>query len=290
MTSDTGNAAHSSVAPIQAEIIQSLGVADGFDAYRELAHRSQFLADYLQASGLRHFVVGISGGIDSLVAGLLARSAISMLHERGHVNAGLIAARLPYGKQMDADDAIECMDLLEPEQMLTVDIKPAADMLMQGLTQQGIRLADAAERDVVLGNIKARQRMVALYAVAGARAGLVVGTDHAAEDLVGYSTKFGDAAADVMPLRGLNKRRVRALARLLDAPDSLVDKVPTADLESLNPLRPDEEAFGVSYEEIDDFLEGKAVSAAAGQRLLQLWRAGAHKRAPAASPATLIYT
>src|SRR5699024_3992224 len=77
-TSDTGNAAHSSVAPIQAEIIQSLGVADGFDAYRELAHRSQFLADYLQASGLRHFVVGISGGIDSLVAGLLARSAISM--------------------------------------------------------------------------------------------------------------------------------------------------------------------------------------------------------------------
>lgn len=288
MTSDAEPAAH--VASIQAEIIRTLGVADGFDAPREQVHRSRFLADYLHASGLQHLVIGMSGGVDSLAAGLLARSAILQLRERGQPDVGLIAVRLPYGKQPDAADAVACTDLIEPDLALTLDIRPATDMVMQGLTQQGLRMADATLRDSVLGNIKARQRMVALYAIAGGRRGLVVGTDHAAEDLVGYSTKFGDAAADVMPLSGLNKRRVRALARLLGAPDALVDKVPTADLESLHPMRPDEEAFGVSYDDIDDFLEGMEISTAASQRLLQLWRAGAHKRAPAVSPAVLAYS
>lgn len=274
---------------MQADIIRTLGVASAFDVQRELSHRIGFLADYLRQAGLQHFVIGVSGGVDSLVAGLLARRAVMQLHEQGYTQAGLVAARLPYGKQLDADDAVACVDLIQPDVGLVVDIKPATDILMQGLTQQGMRVADAGLRDVVLGNIKARQRMVALYAMAGARSGLVVGTDHAAEDLVGYSTKFGDAAADVMPLHGLNKRRVRALAQVLGAPDALVNKVPTADLESLEPLRPDEDAMGVSYHDIDDFLEGKPVPAAAAQRLLQLWRAGAHKRAPAATPAVLAY-
>lgn len=288
MTSDSINGA-SLNHHLQSEIIQSLGVADGFDASRELAHRSQFLAGYLQTAGLASFVIGVSGGVDSLVAGLLAREAVKILHARGYDNAGVIAARLPYGKQLDADDAVQCMDLISAETALTLDIKAATDTLMQGLTQQGIRMVDAVQRDEVLGNIKARQRMIALYAMAGSRSGLVVGTDHAAEDLVGYSTKFGDAAADVMPLFGLNKRRVRALARLLRVPDELVDKVPTADLESLHPMRPDEEAFGVSYDNIDDFLEGRAINASAHQRLIELWHAGAHKRGPAAAPAVLAY-
>lgn len=287
MTSDAEDQA--SAVRLQAEIIKSLGVAGGFEAAREVAHRSQFLADYLKGAGLQYFVIGISGGIDSLAAGLLARSAIALLHAQGYGDAGLIAARLPYGKQLDADDADQCVDLLQADVALTVDIKPAADALMQGLTQQGMRVADATERDAVLGNIKARQRMVALYAIAGSRRGLVVGTDHAAEDVVGYSTKFGDAAADIMPLHGLNKRRVRAVARALEAPDALVDKVPTADLESLRPLRPDEDAFGVGYDDIDDFLEGKEINTAACQRLLMLWKAGAHKRAPAAVPSVLAY-
>src|SRR5690606_21546914 len=82
-------------------------------------------------------------------------------------------------------------------------------------------------------------------------------TDHAAEALMGFFTKFGDGAADVTPLTGLNKRRVRALAQAMGAPDEQVNKVPTADLESLSPLKPDEVAMGVSYTEIDAFLEGR---------------------------------
>ena len=101
--------------------------------------------------------------------------------------------------------------------------------------------------------------MVAQYAVAGAARGLVVGTDHAAEAVTGFFTKHGDGAADVVPLNGLTKRRVRATAEALGAPGPIVRKIPTADLESLRPGRPDEEAFGFTYDDIDDFLEGLPV-------------------------------
>jgi NAD+ synthase len=140
-------------------------------------------------------------------------------------------------------------------------------------------LGSSAEQDFLLGNVKARQRMVAQYAIAGANAGLVIGTDHAAEALMGFFTKFGDGAADVVPLSGLTKRRVRALAQAMGAPEALVFKTPTADLETLKPLRPDEDAFGVSYEQIDDFLEGRTVDKAAAETMVAAFRHTAHKRA-----------
>jgi NAD+ synthase len=120
--------------------------------------------------------------------------------------------------------------------------------------------------------------------VAGARRGLVIGTDHAAEALMGFFTKFGDGAADILPLSGLNKRRVRALAAHMGAPPQLVDKVPTADLENLAPLRPDEEAYGVTYDQIDDFLEGRTIDEAARTRILQVHSSTAHKRALPVAP------
>ena len=101
---------------------------------------------------------------------------------------------------------------------------------------------------------------------------------------MGFFTKFGDGAADILPLAGLTKRRVRAIASHLGAPHELVFKVPTADLESNKPLRPDEDAYGVTYEEIDDFLEGKAVSELARHRILTAHHATAHKRALPVAP------
>src|SRR3546814_2285665 len=74
-------------------------------------------------------------------------------------------------------------------------------------------------------------RMVAQYTIANARQGLVIGTDHAAEAVMGFFTKFGDGACDLAPLSGLVKNQVRAIARDFGAPESLVEKVPTADLE-----------------------------------------------------------
>jgi NAD+ synthase len=96
---------------------------------------------------------------------------------------------------------------------------------------------------------------------------------------LGFFTKFGDGAADILPLAGLTKRRVRAIAEHMGAPSELVFKVPTADLESDVPLRPDEEVYGVTYEEIDNFLEGKAVAEPARLRILRTYRATGHKRA-----------
>ncbi len=101
---------------------------------------------------------------------------------------------------------------------------------------------------------------------------------------MGFFTKYGDGAADILPLSGLNKRRVRAVATHLGASRNLVFKVPTADLESDAPLRPDEDAYGVTYDEIDDFLEGKVISEPSRQRILATYFASAHKRALPVSP------
>jgi len=162
---------------------------------------------------------------------------------------------------------------------MVVNIKEPADAMLAAALNGGLAFADAGRQDFILGNIKARQRMIAQFALAGALGGLVIGTDHAAEAVMGFFTKFGDGAADILPLAGLNKRRVRLLAKRLGAPDELVFKVPTADLESERPLRPDEEAYGVSYDEIDDFLEGRPVGEIARRRILAAYRATGHKRA-----------
>lgn len=267
----------------QREIIAALQVAPAFDAAVELARRTDFLADYLRSTGLKTLVLGISGGVDSLTAGCLAQRAVEKLRAEGR-DATFIAMRLPYGVQRDEAEAQAGLAVIRPDRLLTVDIRPAADAMLAALRAGDLVFRDAAHEDFVLGNIKARQRMIAQFAVAGAHDGLVIGTDHAAEALMGFFTKFGDGAADVTPLTGLNKRRVRAVAALLGAPDALVYKVPTADLESLVPGKPDEDAFGVSYEQIDDFLEGKPVSAAARAVIVSTHRKSAHKRALPVEP------
>jgi NAD+ synthase len=151
--------------------------------------------------------------------------------------------------------------------------------MLAALNESGVQFNDESQQDFVHGNIKARQRMIAQYAVASARAGVVIGTDHAAESVMGFFTKFGDGGADVLPLTGLNKRRVRALSKALGAPESLAHKVPTADLEMLRPQRPDEDAYGIPYDDIDDFLEGKPVSDAVRETVLRFYDVTRHKRA-----------
>ncbi|WP_225781548.1 ammonia-dependent NAD(+) synthetase [Xenophilus sp. Marseille-Q4582] len=266
------------------KILQELQVVRFFDAPAELERRVAFLARYLGASGRGSYVLGISGGVDSLVAGALAQRAVSRLRAEGRP-ACFIAVRLPYGAQRDEAEAARCIDFIAPDEVKTVNIRSAVDALHAQLQDAGVDLGDAGSADFHVGNIKARLRMVAQYAIAGAAQGLVIGTDHAAEALMGFFTKHGDGAADILPLAGLSKRRVRALGLEMGAPGDLVMKTPTADLESLSPLKPDEAAFGVSYEVIDDFLEGLPVDAAAERILLDTYARTAHKRSPAVTPA-----
>ncbi|MDN5844094.1 MAG: ammonia-dependent NAD(+) synthetase [Alcaligenaceae bacterium] len=267
----------------QRDIRSALGVADDFDAPAEITRRVAFLADLLQASGLSALVLGISGGVDSLVAGCLAQRAVQAVRAGGG-QAHFVAMRLPYGTQLDEADAQTSLQVIAPDDSLVVDIRPAADAMLASLLASGLVFRDEKQQDFLHGNIKARQRMIAQYAVAGAHSGLVVGTDHAAEALMGFFTKFGDGAADVTPLAGLSKRRVRALAQAMGAPQELVYKVPTADLELLTPLKPDEDSFGVSYEQIDDFLEGKDIATEVFNTIVTVYRRSVHKRALPIAP------
>jgi NAD+ synthase len=265
-------------ATVQTNIAAEMHVSAGFDANEEIGRRISFLANYLRSNGLKTYVLGISGGVDSTTAGRLAQLAVERLRAENY-DARFVAIRLPHGEQKDEADARQALAFIRADETLTIDIKPAADAMLASLHQSGLPFADEAQEDFVHGNIKARQRMIAQYAVASTRTGVVIGTDHAAESLMGFFTKFGDGGADVLPLAGLNKRRVRAVAKALGASDALAHKVPTADLEALRPQRPDEDAYGVPYETIDDFLEGKPVSDEARNVILRFYNVTRHKRA-----------
>lgn len=268
---------------LQQEIARDLQVTASFDAEQEIERRVAFLTARLTSTGLRALVLGISGGVDSTTTGRLCQLAVERARAAGH-EATFYAMRLPYGVQADEKDARRALEFIRADRELTVDVRPASDAALAAAVDGGLVFRDAHHQDFVHGNIKARQRMIAQYAVAGAHGGLVVGTDHAAEAVSGFFTKFGDGAADVVPLTGLTKRRVRAVAAALGAPAELVHKVPTADLETLDPGKPDEDALGVSYDRIDDFLEGEPVDAEAAQAIVRRYRLTEHKRALPIAP------
>ncbi|MET7358768.1 ammonia-dependent NAD(+) synthetase [Streptomyces sp. NPDC005562] len=262
---------------LQQEIARDLQVSASFDVEPEIERRVAFLAEKLTSTGLRALVLGISGGVDSTTAGRLCQLAVERVRAAGH-DATFYAMRLPYGVQADEHDAQLALEFIRADRVLTVDVRPASDAALEAAVNGGVVFRDERHQDFVQGNIKARQRMIAQYAVAGAHDGLVVGTDQAAEAVSGFFTKYGDGAADVVPLTGLTKRRVRALAEALGAPAALVGKVPTADLETLDPGKTDEAALGVTYDEIDDFLEGKPVSERAYESITSRYRLTEHKR------------
>ncbi|WP_236211084.1 ammonia-dependent NAD(+) synthetase [Metapseudomonas otitidis] len=265
----------------QQEIAQALAVvppfADQAALVAEVERRKTFIKDCLRTSGLKVLVLGISGGVDSTTAGRLAQLSVEELRaETGDDGYRFIAVRLPYNVQHDEADAQVAMNFIRADEEETVNI---ADSVI-GLAEQVTHLNPLtdARRDFVIGNIKARIRMVAQFAIANANNGLVIGTDHAAEAVMGFFTKFGDGACDLAPLSGLVKGQVRAIAAYLGAPNSAVNKVPTADLEELRPGKPDEEAHGVSYTEIDAFLHGQPVSQAAYDAIVRTYDNTRHKR------------
>lgn len=266
----------------QKEIIADLGVQPEIDPAAEVARRVEFLARYLADQHGSTYVLGISGGVDSATAGRLAQLAVERIRAEGG-EASFIAMRLPHGTQADEDDAQRALAFIRPDRTVTVDIKPASDAMLAALGSE-LDAHDPGERDFIFGNIKSRQRMVAQYALAGATGGVVVGTDHGGEAVMGFFTKYGDSGYDIAPLAHLSKRQVRALASTLGAPGSTAQKQATADLEDLAPQKPDEEAFGVSYDEVDDFLEGKEIGQEAFDAIVTAYTRTMHKRRMPAEP------
>ena len=120
--------------------------------------------------------------------------------------------------------------------------------------------------------------MIAQYALAGEHNLLVIGTDHAAEAVTGFYTKYGDGGADILPLSGLTKRQGRELLHAIHAPEQLISKVPTADLLDNKPNQADETELGLSYQIIDDYLEGHDVAPDDARALEDRFLATHHKR------------
>ncbi|MGW8481964.1 ammonia-dependent NAD(+) synthetase [Microbacterium sp. NPDC055903] len=258
---------------LQQEIAQTLGAQPEIDPQAEIDRRVQFLVDYLRKTGSRGFVLGISGGQDSTLAGRLAQLAAEKVRAEGG-QATFIAVRLPYKVQHDADDAAAALEFIRADRSIEVNIQHGVDGVEKDIEQA----AGADISDFNRGNIKARIRAVTQYALAGHDGMLVIGTDHAAEAVTGFFTKFGDGAADILPLSGLTKRQGKALLRMLDAPDRLWLKVPTADLLDGQPGRADEDELGITYEQIDDYLEGRDVAPDVAERIEAKYLATQHKR------------
>lgn len=260
---------------LQEQIIAQLGVKPSIDPKEEVRKTIDFLKAYLYKHPfLKTYVLGISGGQDSTLAGRLAQLAIEeMRSETGDEGYRFIAIRLPYGVQADEADAQRALAFIQADEVLTINIKAATDGMAAAIEAVGGDISDFNK-----GNIKARQRMIAQYAVAGQRSGAVIGTDHAAENITGFFTKFGDGGADLMPLYRLNKRQGKAMLKVLGAEAALYEKVPTADLEDDKPGLADEVALGVTYTDIDDYLEGKPISLEAKTTIENWWKKTAHKR------------
>jgi NAD+ synthase len=270
-------------------VIEEMRVLPKIDVNFEVERRVNFIKAQLIESGMRVLVLGVSGGVDSCTLGRLAQLAVNQLNQeqtnlQNTNQYQFIAVRLPYNIQADEIDAQASIDFIQPSHSLTVNVQPGVDAidLQTRMAMQSTNLLPDSEskQDFVKGNVKARTRMVTQYQVAGLLDGLVLGTDHSAENITGFYTKYGDGACDLAPLFGLNKRQVRQIAEFLGAPQNIVHKAPTADLETLAPQKSDEQALGMSYEQIDDFLEGKLVADDIIERLVAIFEKTQHKRIP----------
>lgn len=241
---------------LQKRIIEELKVLPEINPEDEVRKSVDFLKEYaVKHSFVKGFVLGVSGGQDSTLTGKLCQLAVDELNqEHGQGRYSLWAVRLPYGTQADEQDCQDALEFIQPTKIYTINIKKAVDASVQTLKEAGIELSDFAK-----GNEKARERMKAQYSIAAMNSGVVVGTDHAAEAITGFYTKYGDGGVDLTPLYRLNKRQGKQILAYLDCPEHLYLKTPTADLEEERPSLPDESALGVSYEVIDDYLEGKEV-------------------------------
>ena len=264
-------------------IIREMKVLPEIDPQLEINRRITFIQSQLKQSALKNLILGISGGIDSATCGRLAQLAINDLNNQQKKNDYCFyAIRLPYDTQADEVDAQTALKFIAAHQNLTINIKAGTmgihEEVLASLKSNHLNTQTEEKIDFAKGNVKARTRMIIQFEIAGLLEGLVIGTDHSAENVTGFYTKYGDGACDIAPLFGLNKRQIRQIAHTLGAPKSLIEKTPTADLECLAPSKSDEAALGLSYDQIDDFLEGKTVADEVKQQIIRIYSRTEHKR------------
>ncbi|NLO21182.1 MAG: NAD(+) synthase [Syntrophomonadaceae bacterium] len=227
-----------------------------------------YLVDWLRQkvreAGFSGAVLGLSGGVDSAVAAVIVRKAFG---------DNCMALILPCESQVS--DLVHGQMLAEelgiPHHI--VDLDNAYQLLVTQF-ESYIRLEGEAGR-MLRANLKPRLRMIALYYSAQARNYLVVGTSNKSELCTGYCTKHGDSAVDLQLLGDLTKTEVYQIARFLQIPQVIIDKAPSGGLWE---GQTDEEEMGVTYQELDRYLEGERTGIQSLERIEAMIRASEHKR------------
>jgi len=222
-----------------------------------------WIRDQVEGAGSWGVVLGLSGGIDSAVAAGLCRRVLG---------DNVLGVLLPcHSLPQDRLDALEVAQVLGLETVEIV-LDSVYDSLLPVLPPGD---------DLARANLKPRLRMLTLYYIANSRNALVIGTGNKVEIQVGYYTKFGDGAADLLPLGDLDKREVRQLAAYLGIPQRVIDKPPSAGLWA---GQTDEAEMGLSYDQLDAaiaVLEGDArvqVDPEVLDRVRGMQASSAHKR------------
>jgi NAD+ synthase len=250
---------------------------------------SQEIAAWLRqrvgASAARGLIVGLSGGIDSAVVVRLCHMAMP---------DNVVGVIMPcHSDPQDEADARLVANhygiptiraALEPSyDRFLVDLSSAVAQLPAGQKPTGHGVPDDPRSRLAHANVKPRMRMATLYYVANALNYLVAGTGNRSELTIGYFTKYGDGGVDLLPIGHLLKSEVRALARELDVPAAVIDKVPSAGLWI---GQTDEAEMGFTYADLEKYLTKgpDAVAPALALRIERLVRASEHKRALAPMP------
>ena len=226
----------------------------------------EFLKKYLEESHCKSYVLGLSGGVDSSLVAAIARKAV------GKDKLYCYAIDIDSNPK-DIEDAKQVAKELD----LNLEVISLSETFHSYLNELNgkdfIRLTKS--------NLKVRMRMVALFAYAQEHFGLVLGTDNMDERYVGYFTKYGDGAADVLPIVYLTKNEVREAAKLYGLSSLLANRVPSA---GLFEGQTDEGEMGISYEDLDNFLLGKKVEKSVEERINHLHKISEHKRADIPTP------
>jgi NAD+ synthase len=200
-----------------------------------------WLKDYATNAGVKGFVVGVSGGIDSaLTSTLCAKTGFPTL-----------CVEMPiHQAESQVSRAKEHIAQLKDKFKNVSETKVNLTSTFEDFKNEVPTIEDQAKVDLSLANTRARLRMTTLYYLAGINSALVAGTGNKVEDFgVGFYTKYGDGGVDLSPIADLMKSEVYALAAYLKVPNSIQIAEPTDGL--FGDSRTDEDQIGASYDELE---------------------------------------